>query len=192
MLKNFQLHFAPAAFRAEAILWRPIIHYNMLRSINVVLEVVIRRLDDPTSLREGLPEGSSDSDFNGLRRLRYSLMPLKGTEELLARRIGVSPTSHSTDPMGTLTETVPAPVSTVIGRRKTLFRWRRDNDHDPMATEKERREDYSNRRIISACAEDMVALWENANVQRWLRKEGITLHDKPGLCVKLPQSISGV
>lgn len=43
-------------------------------------------------------------------------------------------------------------------------------------------EDLANRRIISACAEDIVALWDNAEVQELLKEGGVFLQDQPGLC----------
>ncbi|KAF5366156.1 hypothetical protein D9758_005771 [Tetrapyrgos nigripes] len=40
ILKNFQLHFCPNAFHAEALIWRPVIHLNLVRSVNFILGIV--------------------------------------------------------------------------------------------------------------------------------------------------------
>lgn len=39
-LKNFQLHFTPRKFKADAEAWRTVIHLNLLRSVNYVLDLL--------------------------------------------------------------------------------------------------------------------------------------------------------
>lgn len=104
-------------------------------------------------------------------------MPLKKTEEALSKRAGFTPSDRHADPMS---EPIRAPISSTTGRRKTLFRFKKE-DTNPIRTERDKKEDYSDRRIISACAVDMIKLWENTDVQRWLEQEEITLLDRPGL-----------
>ena len=40
MLKNFQLHFTPRAFRAESDAWRAVIHLNLVRSVNFIIDLL--------------------------------------------------------------------------------------------------------------------------------------------------------
>ena len=40
MLKNFQLYFTPKALQAETDAWRAVIHLNLVRSVNFVLDVL--------------------------------------------------------------------------------------------------------------------------------------------------------
>ncbi|THH01144.1 hypothetical protein EW026_g1508 [Hermanssonia centrifuga] len=40
LLKNFQLHFAPKAFEADGEAWRAVIHLNLVRAVNFILEAL--------------------------------------------------------------------------------------------------------------------------------------------------------
>ena len=40
ILKQFQLFFAPKAFRVEAEAWRAVIHLNLVRSVNFILDLL--------------------------------------------------------------------------------------------------------------------------------------------------------
>ena len=40
MLKNFQLHFPPKALQAESDAWRAVIHLNLVRSVNFILDLL--------------------------------------------------------------------------------------------------------------------------------------------------------
>ncbi|KAI0674459.1 G-protein alpha subunit [Trametes maxima] len=47
MLKNFQIHFAPNALRAESAAWRAVIHLNLVRAVNFILDVLTRPPPSP-------------------------------------------------------------------------------------------------------------------------------------------------
>ena len=40
MLKNYQLHFTPKALQAESDAWRAVIHLNLVRSVNFILDLL--------------------------------------------------------------------------------------------------------------------------------------------------------
>lgn len=40
MLKNFQLHFTPMALQAESDAWRAVIHLNLVRSVNFIIDLL--------------------------------------------------------------------------------------------------------------------------------------------------------
>lgn len=42
-------------------------------------------------------------------------------------------------------------------------------------------EEMQNRRILSACTDDVIALWKDVQVQRILGEKEISLRDQPGL-----------
>ncbi|KAI0366082.1 G-alpha-domain-containing protein [Pilatotrama ljubarskyi] len=48
-LKNFQLAFAPNAWRAERASWRAVIHLNLVRSVNHILDVLSQEMAKPPS-----------------------------------------------------------------------------------------------------------------------------------------------
>ncbi|KAI1798059.1 G-protein alpha subunit [Ganoderma leucocontextum] len=40
LLKNFQMHFTPKALRAESNAWRAVIHLNLVRSVNFIIDLL--------------------------------------------------------------------------------------------------------------------------------------------------------
>ncbi|KAF9256608.1 G-alpha-domain-containing protein [Marasmius fiardii PR-910] len=85
ILKNFQLHFSPKAFQEQSELWRPVIHLNLVRSVNFILNVLLppKGPPSPASSRSTTSHQLDDK----LRRLCFSLTPLKQVEETLTKRI---------------------------------------------------------------------------------------------------------
>ncbi|KAI0746950.1 guanine nucleotide binding protein, alpha subunit [Daedaleopsis nitida] len=49
MLKNFQLYFAPKALQAESDAWRAVIHLNLVRSVNFILDLLSNTIAANTS-----------------------------------------------------------------------------------------------------------------------------------------------
>ncbi|KAK7457021.1 hypothetical protein VKT23_010324 [Stygiomarasmius scandens] len=207
ILKNFQLHFCPNTFHAEALIWRPVIHLNLVRSVNFVLGVI-----NPSS---GFGGGLGSSRMGGgatspppwerglsdeLKRISFSLLPLKQVERSLTARIVGSNESLPSQAAVASYSYHPAKASEVSIRSsdhshssargygwKSLLRLRRDStaSHLSITVQKERErqweeEDTTNRRIIAACREDIACLWRNDDVQRKLQDEEIWLRDQPG------------
>jgi hypothetical protein len=135
-----------------------------------------------------------------LRRLRVSLSPLRNIEESLARFIspehyprrvgcvggggGSSSTSTSTTSAALPTERA-FEVSVRSGSRwKTLFK---GSGSDNGAMSKVRHQEYEEvqnaRRVIEACREDIVALWNHPAVRASLADQSVSLEFQSGLCV---------
>ncbi|KAI0765491.1 G-alpha-domain-containing protein [Fomes fomentarius] len=107
-LKNFQLAFAPKAWRAERASWRAVIQLNLVRSINSILDVLsaemsrtashptspvsspyIRPVNDPDSSNESSsPPPVQFSHTHALLKLR--LAPLRRVEADLKQLIGAA------------------------------------------------------------------------------------------------------
>ncbi|THU95294.1 G-alpha-domain-containing protein [Dendrothele bispora CBS 962.96] len=209
ILKNFQLHFCPNAFHAESLIWRPVIHLNLVRSVNFLLGVINPSYTtgaggeglSPTSRMRGgatspppWERGLSDE----LKRISFSLLPLKQVERsLTARIVGTNEPLPSPGAVASYSYH-PAKASEVSIRSsdhsstssygwKSLLRFRRDSSasHLSLSAQKERErqweeEDTTNRRIIAACRKDIASLWMNEDVQRKLSEEEIWLRDQPG------------
>jgi hypothetical protein len=45
-------------------------------------------------------------------------------------------------------------------------------------------------KVIHACSEDMIKLWDDSTIQRVLEYQKLRLQDLPGLCVPTPPSPS--
>ncbi|KAF9028177.1 G-alpha-domain-containing protein [Hymenopellis radicata] len=176
VLKNFYLRFSPKTFQAEAELWRPIIHLNLIRSVNFILDLLSSSSERPMS---PIP----DSDV--IRRIRFSLRPLKEVEDSLTKRISGSvllPVIADSE-LGDMGRYHPEKASEVQIRSgtgwKNFMRLRRQaNNISPERAAKE--EDESNRRILRACADDIATLWSDGEVQATLTDRAISLKHQPG------------
>ncbi|KAF5380053.1 hypothetical protein D9615_006131 [Tricholomella constricta] len=172
ILKNFQLHFSPKAFGAEAAIWRPIIHLNLVRSINFILNFLAGSFRDSTS-NQILYSLSGD-----LRRLCIGLAPLREVEASLTKIISGGSSSPIIPDVLAYN---PAKASEIAVRSssgwKGLLMGRRQVAGGSRSAGKS---DDANRRILAACAADMTRLWNDPDVQEGLRSQEISLQEQPG------------
>lgn len=188
LLKNFQLHFAPRAFHAEAEAWRAVIHLNLVRAVNYILSheslspsstppPAASSASSSVSYRStsSLSTLSNGSRGDSLRHLRIRLSPLRQVELILHRRICVENTAGSPtkgDQFEKSASNKPADLSVrVRSGWKALARVRRptsSNSQDEL---------QDTRQIIDACRDDIIALWADEAVQAGLRERKIVLED---------------
>ena len=186
LLKNFQLHFAPTVFFAEAEAWRPVIHLNLVRAVNFILSVL-----SETSSPSGTPELSSTRsitklrDYHGrpttsnavadpLRSLRMRLSPLNQVELILEKRLCGDVPKTRRRSSSELSR--PRPADIAIHARsgwKTMARATRPTS----ATSSGHDELHDARRIIEACRDDIMALWTDETVHRGLKEKDVVLED---------------
>ncbi|PSS18928.1 hypothetical protein PHLCEN_2v3144 [Hermanssonia centrifuga] len=184
LLKNFQLHFAPKAFEADGEAWRAVIHLNLVRAVNFILEALATSPPPPppsvavSSNRSvsSLSNYARPNSGNPFRHLRMRLSPLRQVELILTRRLcpeslpdqfpGDGETSTASK------KTIQTGDVTVRARSgwKSLNRMQRPTSttHDEL---------YDARQIIEACCEDIVALWADDNVQAGLLERDVSLED---------------
>ncbi|EKM53968.1 uncharacterized protein PHACADRAFT_145501 [Phanerochaete carnosa HHB-10118-sp] len=189
LLKNFQLHFAPKAFHAEAEAWRAVIHLNLVRAVNYILESLNTSTQTSgqssgsgtggassmSTVSSGGRHGSTDT----LRHLRMRLSPLRQVELILHRRLCVDGPSGSSS-RGTRAQRSSSSASSsrqpdltvrVRSGWKALARIGRQTS----LTGQDELQDM--RQIIDACRDDIIALWADDAVQAGLRKHNIDLED---------------
>ena len=122
-----------------------------------------------------------------LRRLHMSLSPLRSIEESLVRVI--SPDSPRTLADGrTSSAALPTErafeVSVRSGSRwKSLFSRSAGSAPVSRATGKGHQELANARRVIEACREDIIALWNHPVVRKGLEEQNVALEFQSGLCV---------
>ncbi|KAJ6631219.1 guanine nucleotide binding protein, alpha subunit [Mycena sp. CBHHK59/15] len=177
ILKNLQLHFAPKAFQAEAEAWRPVIHLNLVRSVNFVLGLL--EIRHPSTYTHSTAPPDSGALSGELRRLSISLAPLRQVEESLSARIaGAHPLEEGSD----ATRYNPAKASEISVRSGSgwtaFLRFRRGSSAE--YDRNERADEMQARRILSACAADIVTLWGTSEVQQGLKDREITLQEQSG------------
>ncbi|CAK5272954.1 unnamed protein product [Mycena citricolor] len=130
------------------------------------------------------PAASDATAFSGqLRRLSISLAPLRQVEETLSNRIaGARPPEDTSGNHADNERYNPAKASEIMlrsGSNWTAFlRFRRGSMADADRTEKA--EAVQIRRILSACAKDIVEVWTAAEIQQGLRDREITLQEQSG------------
>ena len=130
-----------------------------------------------------------------LRRLRVSLSPLRNIEESLARFISPDHYPRRVGSQGGKTTTssiasaaLPTErafeVSVRSGSRwKSLFKSGGGNGAMSKARSQEYEEVQNARRVIEACREDIVALWNHPAVRAGLADQSVSLEFQSGLCV---------
>jgi guanine nucleotide-binding protein subunit alpha len=166
ILRNFQLKYAPTAFHAEAEAWRAAIDLNLVRSVTFLLNLLEESSpiasNSTTDAASGGGGGSSSVDTGppgDLRRLRVRLSPLRSIEGSLARSI--SP------------EHYPWPVGSV-GSSSNSSKARGQGFEEVQRNA---------RRVIEACREDIVALWNYPAVHASFADQSVSLECQSGLCV---------
>lgn len=166
--------FAPKSFADEVEAWKAVIHLNLVRSVNFVLDL----LEDPRpSIEAHRRSPSAGASYkkpsNDLRFLKMRLVPLRQVEQILTRRFcpetGASVSKYKKD---------RASEVAVRGGWKTLLKYRR-NPQNPTASDD--LEDAQ--RVIEACKDDMTLLWDHSVVQAALKEDNVRLEDQPGLSV---------
>lgn len=191
-LKNFRMKYAPEEWSRERNAWRAVIQLNLIRSIITIVEILQAEMDgeeiDSTDAADLSPYSSHKmqrpstassstasilsvhlTDQHQLLKLR--LGPLRRVETDLRRRLGAA------------TEEITASTHFGDSRSRELQlgirKWRdviepadgnglvHDICHE--ATD-----------VISACCEDMKALWADETVRVVLRKRKVNLEDEAG------------
>lgn len=186
MLKNFQLHFAPEAFHAESEAWRAVIHLNLIRSVNFILDLL------PGAPSPHEPAEVSRVGDSLLRHFRMRLSPLRQVELILVHRLSADDQARAAVNVEEATPWYYGRASEVSIRGgsgwKALLR-RKWNASQAVARPDEL---DKARQILHACRQDIAELWGHPDVQRGLEAEGVVLRDQSGLCVPVLLEINAV
>ena len=176
-MKNFQLHFAPKAFYADAEAWRAVIHLNLVHAVNFILSLLTNATTTARTLTmrsvSSLSNYGRPTTADPLRHLRMRLSPLNQVELILERRLCGEPLATRRASYDPLTpRSVNVPVRARSGW-KALARIQRptsstSNAHDEL---------LDTRQILEACKDDIIDLWTNEAVQSGLKERDIVLED---------------
>jgi len=208
-LKNFQLMNSPKAFRAERASWRAVIHLNVVRSIRIILEAMTeaqaaQTASYPTSPTSPLASSSrspSDTTSDALAhlppltaehlKLKMRLSPLVQVEQALVRKLtppgsAEFEATHLANVSNNYADRVAARAKEVAVNSQ--FAWKsmfgrflpdsRDSIDSQEGIDWDDPEDPG--RIIYACGEDMIRLWNDETIKEILKAQNIRLEDQPG------------
>ncbi|KAI0688033.1 G-protein alpha subunit [Cytidiella melzeri] len=184
LLKNFQLLFAPKAFEAEAEAWRAVVHYNLVRAVNYILEILTPNPASSNSSSVSRTQSNvSPAILDPVRALRMRLSPLRQVELMLHGRIapdtqpqspaGGSSISDDFDAFFERSSTESRSLDTSLRARpgwKALARLKR-----PTSSTQDELQDA--RHVLDACRDDIVALWADMTVHAELRKRLAIMED---------------
>jgi guanine nucleotide-binding protein subunit alpha len=194
ILKNLQLYLAPKAFQAEVWpqfyqnnnlmndtrvfqveAWRPVVHLNLVRTVNFVLSLL--EIRHPTSYSPDAEPATPHNAFTAqLRELLISLAPLREVEDILSDWIMSSrPPEESLE----ADRYHPVKVSEISVRSQTAWTAFLRSRCEPDRTEQA--EELQTRQTLSACAGDIMTLWATPEVQQVLKDREIVLQDQAGL-----------
>lgn len=167
ILKNFQFHFAPNAFKEDSLAWRAVIHLNLVCVVNFILDLL--STTSPAQVRDGSGgssrNGVSDTESSAtdeIKQLRMRLRPLREVEAILSKRLAVEKCLSRRSSNATLgSDQSSAPKPTEIAVRSGSGWKALSKLHGPGG------QDQINemRQIITACCADIASLWENEAVQ---------------------------
>ncbi|KZT68898.1 G-protein alpha subunit [Daedalea quercina L-15889] len=183
MLKNFQLHFAPEAFHAESEAWRAVIHLNLIRSVNFILDLLPggpSYLYEDGGSRHSRQVSNDTLDDGLLRHFRMRLSPLRQVELILVQRLSADDPSRAA---ANVEEAMPwyygraSEVSIRGGSGWKALLHRKWNSPQTGARPDEL---DKARQILHACREDIAELWRNPEVQNRLEAEGVVLREQSG------------
>ncbi|KAA1477742.1 G-alpha-domain-containing protein [Dentipellis sp. KUC8613] len=204
---DLQMTYAPRAWDEQRSSWRAVIQLNLIRSINIILDVLTSmspphtpntssdysRSDDGHRTTNSSPSTSFRlTDRHTLLRLR--LGPLRGVEEDLRRGLGVSFDNDFADSEheqwatpfdGPSSSSTAADAPSAAPRRRLREFFVRVRGDGSRVTKESRKEGKNAclddaTGIIASCAEDMKALWEDQTVRALLEDKGVTLWQNAG------------
>lgn len=158
----------------QAEIWRPIIHLNLVRSVNFILNFLSDSLRSRDSALDHSAQGALSSD---VRRLCARLAPLRQVEECLTKEIAGSHLPGLSD----TPSYNPAKASEVAIPCNSGWRAVLKNKRSEEALKSAGKSDDTNRRILAACSEDITSLWNDAWVRKALKERDIALQEQPGL-----------
>ena len=148
-LKNIQLCYAPQSLRQEAYAWRTIVHLNLLRSMQTIIDMLSK------ANKENAPSFTDE-----LRRLLIKLSPLKQAEELLKMKISL-PQEEDGDSGMVLVDSNEFSVRSASGWKQAFNKMRgitSNKDDD--------RFDNTPATILEACADDMIGTHARSNLRQ--------------------------
>ncbi|KAJ7274828.1 guanine nucleotide binding protein, alpha subunit [Mycena rebaudengoi] len=189
-LKNFQLMCEPEAFRAERASWRAIIHLNVIHSVRILLDAVVRAPNSYEWTSNPRSSTSSNDSHASIRAdaellgLRMRLLPLLQIEDVLARRLA-DPTAPDegrgspTSPRRRAGKEVA--INSNVAWKGVFMRPQgeiRESFDTQNAVDWDDPEDPGV--AINAKSADIKRLWQHPTLQILLERQGIRIQESPG------------
>ncbi|KAH7925059.1 guanine nucleotide binding protein, alpha subunit [Leucogyrophana mollusca] len=181
-LKNFRMKYAHDKWIEERASWRTVIHFNLVRAINIILDAVQQEISGvPLEDEVQDPSLRPLAFTNEHRRLGLRLGPLRGVESDLKRLLGANPTESRPSSRGGS----PSPTDALKPPQEFSVRsWNLRNVLQAPRLDRSKRTGKQDgvdlndvTEVIAGCKDDMVALWTDGIVREVLSRRRIKLDD---------------
>ncbi|KDQ18140.1 hypothetical protein BOTBODRAFT_155240 [Botryobasidium botryosum FD-172 SS1] len=193
-LQQFALMYSPNAFQAECISWRPVVYFNLVRSIRRILEAILEpptsaSTDDLNEASSGRRSKSPASPANRFRELQMRLSPLLQVEESLIRKLAPEDEDEPTHlgewrtvgESGTREYFInSASWKKALGKITNGKRPSAESSTSSLSsgsTSEDRSDPYY---ILQTFRDDMISLWTDPEVRQILQEKNVRLQDSPG------------
>ncbi|KAF9644851.1 G-alpha-domain-containing protein [Thelephora ganbajun] len=113
-VKNFQLKYAPRAWKQERLVWTTVVQLNLIKNVNSILDVLNHEMAIQTttkvdSISNIVP--AIDEQFSEKHKiLKLRLAPLRGVQTDLERKLGNGRAQSASAVSGTITPTESPPI----------------------------------------------------------------------------------
>ncbi|EDR12566.1 guanine nucleotide-binding protein alpha-4 subunit [Laccaria bicolor S238N-H82] len=184
---SFKLLYGPKAFRTERASWRAVIQLNVVRSIHLIFDAI--------SKAEKTSSGSQDLAVDliaspELLKLKLRLAPLLQVEETLIRRLTPAGSSETEATLRIGRDMSYSERTKNYMKEVTInsaVQWKgsfgcRDVGRSSFDTDKAMNwEDADDPgRILHACSEDMIRLWEDPMTKKFLEAQKLGVQELAG------------
>ncbi|KAL6302560.1 G-protein alpha subunit [Sparassis latifolia] len=195
---DFRLTYSADAWAEERASWRAVVQLNLVRNVNMILDMVAEEMSAPSRSAQPDSDVSDDEDAvaspaavtepplrftNRHALLRLQLAPLSRLQKDLEYVIGAA----SGEPASLNNLEGPVLPVGARGRHKQEFfirshkSWNSQGEADSTIPRKYKEaQARETKEIIASCAEDMRAIWEDPIVQEMLARRRINMEATPG------------
>ncbi|KXN84487.1 Guanine nucleotide-binding protein alpha-4 subunit [Leucoagaricus sp. SymC.cos] len=178
-LKNFQLMYEPKAFRRERASWRAIIQLNIVQAFHLIMDAIAQA--QRQAKREA--DDHDPQDLPALTvehfRIRQRLLPLLEIENTLIRQL--SPVTSRQKSSGHRLSLKEVAVNSATSW-KECFQKLMNNERDSLDSEAlvDWDDPSDPGKVLNACLEDMIRLWNDPVVQELLDKLKLRMREQAG------------
>ncbi|KAF9528505.1 guanine nucleotide binding protein, alpha subunit [Crepidotus variabilis] len=192
-IKNFQMTYARKAWIEERSSWKAVILLNLVRSVNIVADILAEELDDDAEVIQEISSRSTTPSVSPKltekhRSTILRLGPLRQIEKDLKLHLGAGSTEVNDSPIqrspnGSVTD-VQVDISRSFGQEfsvRSSSGWKSvlDKVRHPLPG-KESNPPSVAFQVVTSCREEIKWLWNDETTQNLLRNRRIYLEDTPG------------
>ncbi|KAH8092195.1 G-protein alpha subunit [Cristinia sonorae] len=200
---DFQIAYSQEAWKAELLSWRTVIQWNLLRNVQLIIELLDEEMSRERAFSEDEDSGSDNDETSTNsaasppprrgpivitekhRLLKLQLLPLRQVQRDVEERLGAS--SHEIPAQDEWISQKQAQELFVRSNNRwkaTLLPGRRSSD---MSTGMPRRnreaEANQTTDILAGSAQAIKSLWEDETVQELLRRRRVRMDALPGFFI---------